>query len=308
MKKEIKPGIVVYENSFTPEKTNDSFKEVEFTYGTLTWEGVLPLILDKQGLKLSETEFLESLEKNYNQIDPQNKVEWIEKSDEQWTDKQSATYKVLSALYSGNWECRVCGPVPKINPQPAARLKSLKVKGYVIGSKRRYCKSCSKKTMHDILVMMPTIETKFSHGNELRKPISQTLVKKIKRLLNYKEVCFDVSRTEKELLIDHKFPSQRWNQPESDNPNDMTDDEIKKKFQLLSNQTNMLKSRYCENCVKNGKRGTFMGIKWYYQGIENWEGDINSEDGCVGCPWYDLALWKTKLEEALQKEFEVTDK
>lgn len=156
--------------------------------------------------------------------------------------------------------------------------------------------------MHDILVMLPSIETRFEHGNELRKPMSDVLKKRIKSALNYREVCFNVVRTDVELLIDHKFPSQRWNVPESDNPNDMSVAEIKKKFQLLSNQTNMWKSRYCDTCVKTGKRGEFMGTKWYYAGNENWAGKTpNDENGCVGCPWYDLELWKSKLLEATKK-------
>ncbi len=109
-------------------------------------------------------------------------------------------------------------------------------------------------------------------------------------------------KSEVELLVDHKFPSQRWNVPESDNPNDMSTLAIKAKFQLLSNQTNTWKSRYCDTCVKSGKRGEFMGTKWYFAGNENWQGTSEyDEDGCIGCPWYDLELWKTKLLEATKK-------
>ena len=126
------------------------------------------------------------------------------------------------------------------------------------------------------------------------------LKKRIKNVLGHKEVCFNVVRTDVELLIDHKFPSQRWKEPESDNPNDMTVENIKNKFQLLSNQTNTWKSRYCDNCVKTGKRGDFMGLKWYFQGDENWNGiSQHDENGCVGCPWYDLEIWKSKLLASL---------
>ena len=80
----------------------------------------------------------------------------------------------------------------------------------------------------------------------------------------------------------------------------MPDDEIKKKFQLLTNQTNIQKERYCQRCVLQGKRGSFFGIKWYYQGDENWAGTSKAdENGCVGCPWYDLELWKEKFNEHL---------
>lgn len=128
--------------------------------------------------------------------------------------------------------------------------------------------------------------------------MSEKLKTRIKSVLDYKEVCFDVKRSPVELVIDHKFPSQRWNVKESDNPNDMTERDIKNKFQLLTNQTNMWKSRHCDHCVKNNIRGNFMGINWYYEGDKNWKGkDAYDEKGCIGCPWYDLEEWKSKLEK-----------
>lgn len=298
-KKQIKPYIMVDDEYFTAEKTNDVFKEVQFTYKTKNWQGALPKFLQKQGLDLTDQEFDELIESNYQLLEPANTQQWIVESDLRWKNKNSETYKVLAALYTGEWQCRTCG-IGRINDQPPARIKALKVKGYIICSRRKICPTCEKKTMHDILIMLPKIEARFKHGNELRKPMSNKLKTRIKKILSFKEVCFNVVRSEVELLIDHKFPSQRWNLPESDNPNNMSEQDIKKKFQLLSNQTNMWKSRYCDTCVKTGKRGDFMGTKWFHVGNENWQGATeNDEQGCVGCPWYDLELWKEKLIEKL---------
>lgn len=302
-KKQVNPYIIIDNEYFIPEKTNDVFMEVEFTYDTKKWQGALPKFLEKQGLDLNDQEFYNLLDENYQLLEPVNAHQWIVESDTKWSDKTSATYKVLSALYSGDWECRVCGPVPKVNPQPASRLRDLKKRGNIIGSRRKFCENCGQKTMHDILVMLPSIETRFEHGNELRKPISEILKKRIKSILGYKEVCFNVVRSDVELLIDHKFPSQRWNIPETDNPNDMSEEAIRKKFQLLSNQTNMWKSRYCDTCVKTGKRGDFMGLEWYYQGNKDWNGvNAYDEQGCVGCPWYDLSLWKNNFLNATKTQ------
>lgn len=290
------------EDFFIAEKTSDVFMEVEFEYETQKWKGLLPKFLKFQGLDLTEEDFYNSVEESYNILNPANRLKWIKESDLLWSAKQkeTQTYKVLRALHSGNWECRVCGPVPAENPQPAARLGALKKQGYIIGSKRRQCTSCSKKTMHDILVMLPKIQSKFEDGNELRAPMSEKLKERIKKVLGKKEVCFNVKRTSVELIVDHKFPSQRWITKETANPDDMPEADIRKKFQLLSNQTNMWKSRFCDSCVKTGKRGDFMGTKWYYEGDENWNGKTeNDENGCVGCPWYDLELWKEKLEEKI---------
>ena len=43
-----------------------------------------------------------------------------------------------------------------------------------------------------------------------------------------------------------------------------------------------------------------MGVKWYYEGNEDWNGKTeNDENGCKGCPWYDLELWKSELRKKL---------
>jgi hypothetical protein len=287
------------EEFFVPEKTNDVFMEVEFNYGQQKWLGVLPKFLKYQGLDLTEEEFNNSIEGAYELLNPKNKRNWIKESDKRWKDKTLETYKVLAALYSGEWECRTCG-IAKINDQPPPRIRDLKKIGYIIGSKRKQCVTCLKKRMHDILVMLPKIQSKFEDGNELRASMSEKLKERIKKVFGKKEVCFNIKRTSVELIVDHKFPSQRWITKESANPEDMPETEIRRKFQLLSNQTNMWKSRYCDTCVKTGKRGDFMGTKWFYSGDENWAGKTeNDENGCIGCPWYDLELWKEKLNKKL---------
>lgn len=258
---------------FTAEKTNDIYIAVKFHYGNGTWEGAVPKYLEKQGFELSAKQLEKMYSEFYGFLNPKKKKKWIEESNKNWSaaQRKNQTYKVLKALHSGRWECRVHGPVPKVNPQPAARLSSLKKSGYVISSKRLHCKHCGRKTMHDILIMMPLLK-RFDHGNELRAPMSNKLKERIKSVLGYTDACFGVKRSSKELIIDHKFPSQRWKKKESENPNNMSEQEIRRKFQLLGNQNNLWKSRYCEACVKNGRRGSFMGIEWYYKGTQKWQG------------------------------------
>jgi hypothetical protein len=39
-----------------------------------------------------------------------------------------------------------------------------------------------------------------------------------------------------------------------------------------------------------------MGISWYYKGSNKWEGEpLGNKDGCIGCPWYDVEMWRKKL-------------
>lgn len=284
---------------FIPEKTSDKFVEVTISYENYVWEGALPLELRYQGFQTTLDELKKISDLYVKQINKVNHPLWLTRHSDDWNNKLSQTYKVFEALLSHEWECRGCGPVPAVNPQPAARIRDIKKKNFVVASKRKTCGKCQSSQMHDILV--PIIIPKVSQ-EDYRKTISKKLKEKIIKTLGSRDCVFDVKRTTTEFVIDHKFPSQRWSQPESDNLLSMSDDEIRSKFQLLTNQTNMLKSRACDNCVFQGKRGAFMGIRWYYKGDSNWSGPKNLEKGCVGCPWYDVDLWRKKLIEAVSEE------
>ena len=162
------------------------------------------------------------------------------------------------------WQCRKCGPVPQANPQPAARIKKLRESGYYIATMKKDCPTCGKKEFYDLLIRLP----RKAADNEKRFSISTSLQNKIKNVLPLKDACFDSPQTASELVIDHKFPSSRWVNGETVNETNMSEEEIKKKFQLLTNQTNLQKERYCKKCVSEGIRGDFFGIKWFYEGDE----------------------------------------
>lgn len=106
-------------------------------------------------------------------------------------------------------------------------------------------------------------------------------------------------------LPDHKFSEIRWDEnTKSENPDNMSDTEIREKFQLLTNQRNQQKREVCRTCFQTGKRGTIYGIEYFYEGNENWNSAIptkgkEAEKGCVGCPWYDIAEWRRHLMEKL---------
>ena len=86
----------------------------------------------------------------------------------------------------------------------------------------------------------------------------------------------------------------------------MTDEEIRQKFQLLTNQRNQQKREVCRTCFQTGKRGSLFGIPYYYEGTENWDTSIpqkgkEAEKGCIGCPWYDIQEWRRHLINDLKK-------
>lgn len=140
--------------------------------------------------------------------------------------------------------------------------------------------------------------------------IPKRLQMRIMELYEYKDSIEDRVRQAHELVIDHRFPMERRGAIEDRNDVGMTDEEIRKKFQLLkkddSGNHNLLKSRACERCIATNKRGTPLGIKFYYDNTtEDWpEGcpptGIEAEEGCKGCGWYDFATWRKELNEFLE--------
>lgn len=124
------------------------------------------------------------------------------------------------------------------------------------------------------------------------------------KFYEYRDVIENRSRQAHELVIDHRFPMERWGRSEPSHDVNMSDSEIRGKFQLLKKDSagnhNLLKSRSCERCIATGKRGTPMNISFWYSGGENWPDDVpqsgpDAEQGCVGCGWYDFEKWRNAL-------------
>ena len=281
----------------------DYYLEVFFRYPAKTWNGGIPIKSKYQGTDiLLMPEDIESWALHcYTELDPGKNPLWQDVQRRFWESRQAFdTQAVFDALNGADsitrWHCRKCGPVPRSNPQPAARIKALKQMGYYIATMKLFCAACGGNQFFDLLIRLPRNPA----NNEKRFAISVSLQNRIKKVLPLKDACFDSAHTSSELIIDHKFPSSRWVYGETANETSMPDDEIKHKFQLLTNQTNSQKERYCKRCVLTGKRGDFFGIRWYYEGDEHWHGASKAdEQGCVGCCWYDLEAWKEKFNQFL---------
>ena len=82
------------------------------------------------------------------------------------------------------------------------------------------------------------------------------------------------------LQIDHRVPQIRWVGDEA--RVDLSDPEaIRGEFQLLGADTNLIKSRACESCVRTGTRPAFFGLPVYFRGTDQFDPVL----GCDGCPW-----------------------
>ncbi len=303
--KRINPNVKTGE-LFQIHGMQDYYLGVTFRYTAKTWNGAIPIKSKYQGtdIPLTLADVKNWTLQCYAELDPGKNQVWQNEQRQFWENRQAfdtqAVFDALNGMESlTKWQCRKCGPVPQSNPQPAARIKALKQMGYYIATVKRECATCGGKQYFDLLIRLQRNAT----NNEKRFTISVSLQNKIKSALPLKDACFDSAQMPSELIIDHKFPSSRWVNGETVNETTMSDEEIKNKFQLLTNQTNLQKERYCKRCVSTGTRGDFFGIKWFYDGDEKWRGASKADEkGCVGCCWYDLELWKKQFNQFLSKK------
>ncbi len=175
--------------------------------------------------------------------------------------------------------------------------------GLITETKREYCDVCKKTSTWDRWTGEYT-ESSSAAG------LPRKLQTQIFEYYDYTDSIEQRRRQTHELVIDHRFPMERWGAIEERNPSDMSDQYIERKFQLLkkdsSGNHNLLKSRACERCIATGKRGYPMGIKYYYVGDENWPSDCpekgsEAERGCYGCGWYNFNLWRTALNRFIEQ-------
>lgn len=174
--------------------------------------------------------------------------------------------------------------------------------GIVIISDNRQCTLCGKSTRWDRW----TGEFKVANA---AAGVSSVLLQRILAHYNYTDVIEQRVRMDHELIVDHRFPMERWGETEAHNPDDMSEAEISRKFQLLKKDDagnhNLLKSRACERCIATKKRGFPLGIRFYYEGSEEWpdgcpDSGAEAERGCVGCGWYNFAAWRAALNSRIE--------
>ncbi len=204
-------------------------------------------------------------------------------------------YQTFQILSDGEWHC---GKHELPGTQPAKPIQIIRQNGYEVENGSFFCQTCGYKTVHRRLVS--TIPT----GDVIvRSTLPERLKRRVKRLYNNIEAVTQRKNQSAQLEVDHRFPQVRWSSPEDINDPDMPDEEIYEKFQLLTRQNNLWKSRYCETCVQTGKRGTFIGIEYFYQGGPTWPEYIAADDerGCHGCFWYNPDEWRRSLNELIAR-------
>ena len=205
-------------------------------------------------------------------------------------------HRVFMLLADSEWHC---GKHELPGTQPAKAIQIIRQNGYEIENKTILCSVCNDKTVHRRL-----ISTEPSNKNIVRSPLPEALKRRVKAVYRNVEAITQRTYQAAELEVDHRFPQVRWAKPEDLNPINMSDSEIVAKFQLLTRQNNLWKSRKCERCKETGVRGTFIGINYFYEGGPNWPAEIheNDERGCQGCFWYDPEKWRQGLNKLIEEK------
>ena len=219
--------------------------------------------------------------------------------------KQLQTFEVLE---DRDWHCRnhayhhiESGQIAGSGGIQGLKRGTAKRPGLAIEHESRYCPECDRNCRHDRWTGQFTTLLHMAG-------IPPSLTLRAHRILGGRDIVDDVSRSVHEVTLDHKLPMKRWNEVTSSqqtNYQDMTDDDIRERFQLLKKSNgnvshNLLKSRACEECFRTGKRGTPFGIHYFYAGNRNWQGKTATDaNGCIGCGWYDIDKWRASLNRKL---------
>ena len=278
-------------------KASEKYVRVQFVYdGGTTWDGAVPIEFPRGGIH-SDTpeEAAEVIIKSYKFQDPKKESEWTKSAEKFWAKSSSnVTLPIFKSMMDSKWKC--VSHLAKTN-NPQRRIQDIKDKGFTLATDTgMYCKICKKKNTHHILLRLPI--------GALRK--YETWSPELRKTIVFVLKGWDVYENRKagaDILPDHKFPETRWDTKTSEkNPDSMTDDQIRQKFQLLTNRRNEQKREVCRNCYQTGKRGYPYGIKYFYSGNENWPEAVpkrgkKAEKGCVGCGWYDTAKWRDELNK-----------
>ena len=229
---------------------------------------------------------------------------------EETFDKTTKVWMVFEVLRDMQWHCRECeythtgitqiaggSGIQGLQRGTKSRL------GMVIESANHLCAKCGRTTRHD--------RWEGNYSESIPSPsMPRSFASRAINVLGGRDVVESTERTPNQLTIDHKLPQLRWTADESEVQSaygSMSDDDIRGLFQLLKKSNgsvshNLLKSRACETCFKDGRRGTPFGIHFFYEGGPHWEPASKQDpSGCIGCGWYDFATWRAALNRALQE-------
>ena len=296
------PNIVV-SGLRSHSKANEKYVDVIFRYDDQgDWNGSIPYFYRRAGLFLeTEKDISEWIEKAYKSLKNENIQRWIMAEKQLWETEYKGrlvTKPFFDKLLNLRWNC-VDSDLPS-NRNWARRIQDIKEMGYFLATDtKRYNKKLGKNTTQILLV---PLQKAAQTGYETFSP---KLRKRILKVLGNYDAYEGKVRSAYSLLPDHKFPEISWDaDTRAENPDDMPDEAIRAKFQLLDNQRNLEKREACRKVVQTGKLGTLFGMEHYLNETGEWPENIpktgkESEEGWKLCPWYDIEAWRKSLNQRL---------
>lgn len=289
------------------------FKCIKATlkYGTKEKDNFIPVTFGRYGDDLdfdyiqteSELEkrpdIIEYFKEKYEELRPEKVIAWKDDVQKQYT-KETEDEKLFRVLFSNLNERVASKDALPGNTNPQKQVQNLRDRGL-----------CIMTESENNTTYLRLIEGIYTCGFENEK-IPKEIRKRALALYDNIDALSGKRMSDERLIIEHRFPEERWKDRPAEENVDMSDEDIKKKFQLLTGQYNQMKREACKKCAKLAQRQAPLGIAYFYEGDEEWSCDVEfgpgAEDGCVGCGWYDVAIWKAKLIEAANGKDEEDDK
>lgn len=180
------------------------------------------------------------------------------------------------------------------NENPQRRVQDIKETGFTIATKFE-----GRATYH-MLLPFPRIKS-FTY-----EAIPAPVRRKIFAVHNGIN-AFTAEPASTSCLPDHKFPEIRWDKDTPVSNDNLSNQEMLDKFQIVPESVNQAKREVCRKCFQRGIRGKLNGINFFYRGGEHWDAAVpkigkQAEEGCVGCFWYDMLAWRKALHERIGVE------
>lgn len=196
------------------------------------------------------------------------------------------TLKLLSDL---EWHCSC----EIKSSQPAKVIKDLRNEGYEFyknesgtrWAKNMYCPKCERTNVHRKL-----LSTKKTKNVTERVLFSPKIRKRVLALYNGKDV---LTGGYDRLEVDHRITPDRIS--EKPLPENVTDEELKNRYMILTRINNHIKREACKKCINtNTRQKSITGINYFYEGNEKYEGT------CIGCFWAFPEEWKKSLNAKIK--------
>lgn len=178
--------------------------------------------------------------------------------------------------------------------QVARVIKDLRNNGYVFwvnenGTrwlKNIYCEKCGMVKPHRKLM---SLEKENQVIN--RVGFTNALRERILKLFLERDIF---TRGTDRLEIDHRVTPER--ESEEPLPNEVTDEELKRRYMPLTRVNNHIKREACKKCIATDiRQPSLTGINFFYKGTSKYEGT------CEGCFWAYPEEWRRKLNEKLEQ-------